>query len=531
MLGLSKHFILLVTLLLVSALTAPCCEVFPTLNVKSAVYVKPYWRLEYIANGSGTLILVTRHPKIYFDEPVVDFNITVIIGVFRRLYYGRFKISNGMITGGNISWTIIPFFIERGAPKTIRVFNSNVVFERAGFRSFKLKHYILNAVVYVHGNVKLVYDYVSGILLEGLIPFRGFKVYVKLYDTNLRWYDSIVGKILPSYDSIVQVVSEVGNVSGVRVKVIGESILGNKIYAVEIGPINASRIILLDAGIHGSEVITVACALYVIERVVYEYAHNSSFRSMLEKHGIMISIVPCVNPDGLSFCLVEPPEVYFLGLTRKNARYVDLNRNFDYMWSYCGDIHVESPAYRGPEPFSEPESSSLARYILSLRNLSVYIDLHSGIQCVAIPYDKSARGRVNRGLVRVVSRVYGFNDILEGFLYGEAVSWVYFNHPNSPLALIVEVYGGSRDYWFEMYNPVDEGIIREICEDTYKALMVTINYIVGLGGRGLVKTHLTSKPSIFLRYLTPTIILIAVIVIAIYVYRRLHHKGKIGGVL
>ncbi len=69
-----------------------------------------------------------------------------------------------------------------------------------------------------------------------------------------------------------------------------------------------------------------------------------------EVHGIDLWVVPTYNPDGLARG------------TRKNARGVDLNRNFPYRWTDL-DGNYES----GPKPASEPETRAMMKFLRGVK--------------------------------------------------------------------------------------------------------------------------------------------------------------------
>ncbi len=104
-----------------------------------------------------------------------------------------------------------------------------------------------------------------------------------------------------------------------------------------------------------------------------------------------IHMVPMVNPDGRHHCL--KPGGYRMwrknradhGLTCKG---VDLNRNYDFLWSSgigtstnsCSDV------FKGPGAFSEPETRNVRWLLDTYTELSVMIDIHSYSELVLYPW-------------------------------------------------------------------------------------------------------------------------------------------------
>lgn len=113
--------------------------------------------------------------------------------------------------------------------------------------------------------------------------------------------------------------------------VIGHSVRGRPIRAFRLGE-PGKRTVLLVATMHGDE----GKPRLILQRL----------RDGRPVRGIDLWVVPTYNPDGLARG------------TRKNARGVDLNRNFPFRWADL-DGSYES----GPRPGSEPETRAMMRFL------------------------------------------------------------------------------------------------------------------------------------------------------------------------
>jgi protein MpaA len=131
-----------------------------------------------------------------------------------------------------------------------------------------------------------------------------------------------------------------------RSVLLGRSVQGRAIEAVELGDPSAARKVLVVGCIHGNE-----CAGIAIAR---------RLERMSPPKGVDLWIVESLNPDG-----------YAAG-TRVNARGVDLNRNFPWGWQ-----DLEGVTDSGARPLSEPESRIAYRLILRLRPaVSIWFHQH-----------------------------------------------------------------------------------------------------------------------------------------------------------
>jgi protein MpaA len=124
-------------------------------------------------------------------------------------------------------------------------------------------------------------------------------------------------------------VAAAGDQSAVLEKrVIGTSVKGRKIWAFHLGNPRSSKKVLLISGIHGDE-----------------RASARTLRALRDGRPIDradIWVVPVMNPDGVARD------------TRKNARGVDLNRNFSTGWK-----KLTGATNSGRKAFSEPETRAI----------------------------------------------------------------------------------------------------------------------------------------------------------------------------
>ncbi|XP_072944773.1 carboxypeptidase A1-like [Epargyreus clarus] len=169
------------------------------------------------------------------------------------------------------------------------------------------------------------------------------------------------------------------------VGVIGTSLEGRNLKVLKISNSDARNYsVWMDAGIHAREWIAPAVASYVADHIVRNF--NELPSSMTNKDWYFL---PVVNPDGYEYSHTKDR------MWRKNRAWhggqcvgVDLNRNFSFGWGGKGSSDMPTNAfYRGPTPFSEPESSAV-RDVLSDSGIAfkVYITLHSYGQVIIFPF-------------------------------------------------------------------------------------------------------------------------------------------------
>jgi len=160
---------------------------------------------------------------------------------------------------------------------------------------------------------------------------------------------------------------------------------------------------------------------------------------------------------------------------------VDLNRNYPCAWdaaTQSGSTDPGSETYKGPEPFSEPETQAIRDLALK-HDFKYAISFHSGIEIVIYPWsytdsptpDDSTFRETAAALSSLVGVPYAQSG---GGMYtssGVWGDWIYENR--STFAFTCEIYGNDdawqydpgpyRDSWwekgvFEFFNPEPENI-------------------------------------------------------------------------
>lgn len=127
---------------------------------------------------------------------------------------------------------------------------------------------------------------------------------------------------------------------------LGRSVTGRPILAVEAGNPASSRKVLVVGCVHGNE-----CAGEAITSRLIESRPPAN---------VDLWVIPNLNPDGAARG------------TRGNAHGVDLNRNFPWHWQPLSGVY-----YSGPHPLSEPEARIAYTVIRRLRPaISIWFHQH-----------------------------------------------------------------------------------------------------------------------------------------------------------
>ena len=219
----------------------------------------------------------------------------------------------------------------------------------------------------------------------------------------------------------------------IKIHDIGDSVEGRNLYALEITSHPDQEILrprsLFIGCHHAREWISVEVPYLLAVHLCENYSRDGRIKALLESSEIWI--IPLLNPDGLEY------SIYFYRYWRKNRRLnsdgsygVDLNRNYGYQWGYNDDGSSGNPnsgVYRGPGPFSEPETQAV-RDLLQQYRFEALVSYHNYSQIIIFPWGYTTEQPPHYDLMFQLSRQ--MSDLIlqvngRRYEYGQASDGLY----------------------------------------------------------------------------------------------------------
>ncbi|MCD4773705.1 MAG: succinylglutamate desuccinylase/aspartoacylase family protein, partial [Bacteroidales bacterium] len=178
--------------------------------------------------------------------------------------------------------------------------------------------------------------------------------------------------------------------------IFGSSVQGRELSALKISDNVAidenEAEIMFDGGIHGDEIGAAENCIRFAKMLCLEYGNDPTITDLIDTREIWI--FPMVNPDGR------------ITMSRYNANFVDLNRDWGYMWDGWG---FSTGAY------SQTESKALRSCMLE-NQFNIHMTFHSGVQCFIYPWyyrgDPSPDDSANYYLGSLYSGNSGYDNLL-----------------------------------------------------------------------------------------------------------------------
>lgn len=203
-----------------------------------------------------------------------------------------------------------------------------------------------------------------------------------------------------------------GSAEAAKSQVIGRSIEDRPIVSWQQGDPDPDFRVLVVGSIHGDE----RQGMRVVSRLRQQLAGRSGPR------GIGIWTVKTANPDGT------------VADSRRNARRVDLNRNFPYRW----DGSLDGGYNSGPRPASEPETKAMMKFSRQT-GFDLAIWFHQPWGRTLAPCDSQRRWAF---LYARLSGLGTGGSCDRGSYPGSAVSWQH--HALGTTAFVVEFGSGVQ---------------------------------------------------------------------------------------
>ncbi len=198
--------------------------------------------------------------------------------------------------------------------------------------------------------------------------------------------------------------------------------------------------------------------IYFMWYVLENYDKDPMIKALLDH--VELYFIPCVNPDGFLYNIAGYPGglVYW----RKNRsiingfRYgVDLNRNYGYKWGF-DDIgssdDPESLVYRGPAPFSEPETQAV-RDFCNQHDFKFALNAHTTSGLLIYPWgykyelteDSSIFNKLGNNLTKENDYIHGNSKIIY-IVNGDSDDWMY-GDSSKPKILSMTPEVGRHGFW------------------------------------------------------------------------------------
>jgi hypothetical protein len=287
-----------------------------------------------------------------------------------------------------------------------------------------------------------------------LLRERGFHTTIVMEDTSeLRLVQRAAYgpgfRMEPPYHSYTSIVRELDSLqraypSLIRVMNIGASLQNRIMVAVKIakdvGKEYDRPAILFDGCHHSNEVMGAEICMAAVNELLSRYGQDVEVTRWIDQYAIYV--VPVVNVDGYTIVTSGQDPRW-----RKNARDtdgkpglhfpegVDLNRTYDFNWAHGGSSDSMSGRYRGPFPFSEPETRAFADFARQKRFL-LSITYHSQGEVIYYPWnwnghkapDDRLLTSIAQGLGRSIKTMRSDSTYRAEYgagLVGQSYTWLY----------------------------------------------------------------------------------------------------------
>ncbi len=250
-----------------------------------------------------------------------------------------------------------------------------------------------------------------------------------------------------TYDEVLDDLKKLakGNPEYVNTFVMGKSIEGRDLLGVTITVGSSKKetqkpAMMLIGTHHAREHLSTEIPLMLAEYFVEQIKKDSKFKSLMKDR--VVYIVPLLNPDGALHDIVGKKYKMWRKNRKKNKGTdrmgVDLNRNYSYRWGQGGSSTAPgSDVYMGTEPFSEPETKAVKKFVESHSNIKTMISFHTFSELILYPwggtYDPvgGQEEKVFKKMANTMAEWNGYKPQQSSDLYvatGDTCDWAFAEH-------------------------------------------------------------------------------------------------------
>ena len=222
--------------------------------------------------------------------------------------------------------------------------------------------------------------------------------------------------------------------------------------------------VLFTALHHAREPASLSQMIFFMYYLLENYQSDEQVTALIDNTEMYF--IPCVNPDG--YVYNETIEPNGGGLWRKNRRPnpdgtfgVDLNRNYGYLWGYDNNgssPNMNSNVYRGPAPFSEPETEMVKNFCIQ-HTFKMAFNYHSYGELMIFPFgyqhstqtaDSNFFFQQGKLTTRANEYIFGTGDQTVGYIVnGSSDDWMYGDtlQKQAIYSFTPEVGPGQWGFW------------------------------------------------------------------------------------
>lgn len=286
-----------------------------------------------------------------------------------------------------------------------------------------------------------------------------------------------------SYHTYKEYVAEIDNIvansNAIATLVkFGDSSEGLPLYAIKVSTDSKnadSKPTLVVVGTHHArEHLSTETPLLILKDFVTKAKTDKVIKEQLKNKTVYF--IPMLNPDGAIYDISNGSFRYWRKNTRiavagSGQRGVDLNRNYDSGFGGPGASgDPASEVYRGPNAFSETETTSLKNFINQKTNINFILTFHSFSELILYPWGGKNQSvpaedlKVFKKIANTIQSYTGYSPMQASDLYiatGDLCDWAYESHKTLCITIELSPKSSAGDMGFYPNSSVIQTVVNK----------------------------------------------------------------------